>query len=55
MLAKVAGDRIEVLDIYDHPWMVKFRTKAENWSDEEVSNSSSSLASNVSFDHSELD
>jgi len=49
MLTKEAATRIEVLDIYDHPWMVRYRNKAENWSDEDnVADSSSSLESQTS-------
>jgi serine/threonine protein kinase len=58
MLKKEATERIEVLQIFEHPWMVKYRAKAEKWSDDEgdESDSSSSLAaSNLSFDKSEQD
>ena len=49
MLAKDASARIEVLDIYDHPWMVKHRNRAENWSDgEQADDSSASLESQTS-------
>ena len=55
MLKKDATERIEILDIYEHPWMVKYRTKAERWSDDEMdeSESSSAIASHLSFDKSE--
>ena len=55
MLKKDAAERIEILDIFEHPWMVKYRTKAEKWSDDEreESDSSSSIASNLSFENSD--
>ena len=57
MLKKEATERIEILQIYEHPWMVKYRAKAEKWSDDEgdESESSSLAASNISFDKSEQD
>jgi len=48
MLTKEQSTRIEVLDIYEHPWMVRYRNKAENWSDEDNPDSSSSLESQTS-------
>ena len=55
MLKKDPTERIEILEIYEHPWMAKYRAKAEKWSDDEgdQSDSSSSIASRLSFDKSE--
>ena len=50
MLSKDPEKRIDMIEIYEHPWMEKYRLKEEKWSDEEQSSSSSSRQSAESLD-----
>jgi hypothetical protein len=45
MLCKDWGKRIDMLNIYDHPWIVKYKRKHEVDSDDREDDSSSSSLS----------
>ena len=45
MLCKDWGKRIDMLSIYDHPWIVKYKRKHEMDSDDQKSDTSSSFHS----------
>jgi serine/threonine protein kinase len=34
MLLKDPAKRIDILRIYEHPWIIKFKSKFEKWSDD---------------------
>ena len=43
MVQKDPTKRIDILNIYEHPWIVKYKHKFEKWSDDEKSISTSSI------------
>ena len=44
MLDKDPITRIDMIKVNEHPWIVKYKTKAERWSDEESLSSTSGSA-----------
>jgi serine/threonine protein kinase len=50
MLCKNMGQRIDILGIYDHPWIVKYKRKDEIDSEEKEKVSGSSSNSEASLD-----
>lgn len=62
MLDKDPEQRLGVIEIYDHPWMQRYRAKLDNWSDSENENeikqssdSSTSWSQNSIGNHEEDD
>ena len=43
MLHKDPLQRIEMIEIFEHPWIQKYKKRAEHWSDDEESTPSESL------------
>jgi hypothetical protein len=51
MLQKDPTKRIDILKIYEHPWIVKYKHRFEKWSDDEegVKSSTSSITTDKSL------